>query len=167
MAQTSRLEDDRLMRLALEQARACLQHGDVPVGAVVARDGEVLAVAGNARERLGDPTAHAEMLALREAAARMGSWRLEGCTLVVTLEPCAMCAGAVVLARIERVVFGAADPKAGFVGSLGDLVRDPRLNHRAAVTPGVLADECGEVLRAFFRERRGCDRSSAPGQSSG
>ena len=155
------------MRLALEQARACLQHGDVPVGAVVARDGEVLAVAGNARERLGDPTAHAEMLALREAAARMGSWRLEGCTLVVTLEPCAMCAGAVVLARIERVVFGAADPKAGFVGSLGDLVRDPRLNHRAAVTPGVLADECGEVLRAFFRERRGCDRSSAPGQSSG
>jgi tRNA(adenine34) deaminase len=167
MFQTSRLEDDRLMRLALEQARACLQHADVPVGAVVARGGEVLAVAGNARERLGDPTAHAEMLALREAAARMGSWRLEGCTLVVTLEPCAMCAGAAVLARIERVVFGAADPKAGFAGSLGDLVRDPRLNHRAAVTPGVLADDCGEVLRAFFRERRGSGGPSAPGQSSG
>ena len=155
------------MRLALEHARACIEHGDVPVGAVVARDGEVLAAAGNARERLGDPTAHAEMLALREAAERVGSWRLDGCTLVVTLEPCAMCAGAVVLSRIDRLVFGAADPKAGFAGSLGDLVRDQRLNHRAALTPGVLADECGEVLRAFFRERRGADRSSAPGQSSG
>lgn len=166
MAQTS-YADDRLMRLALEQARACVEHGDVPVGAVVARDGEVLAVAGNARERRGDPTAHAEMLALREAAERVGSWRLEGCTLVVTLEPCAMCAGAVVLSRIDRVVFGAADPKAGFAGSLGDLVRDPRLNHRAALTPGVLADECGEVLRAFFRERRGPDRPPASDQSSG
>ena len=143
------------MRLALDEARACVEHGDVPVGAVVARDGAVLAAAGNARERRGDPTAHAEMLALREAAERMGSWRLEGCTLVVTLEPCAMCAGAVVLSRIDRLVFGAADPKAGFAGSLGDLVRDPRLNHRVALTPGVLADECGEVLRSFFRERRG------------
>ena len=155
------------MRLALEQARACVEHGDVPVGAVVAREGEVLALAGNARERLGDPTAHAEMLALREAAERVGSWRLEGCTLVVTLEPCAMCAGAVVLSRIDRVVFGAADPKAGFAGSLGDLVRDPRLNHRASLTPGVLADECGELLRAFFRERRRPDRSPASDQSSG
>jgi len=151
------------MRLALDQARACLEHGDVPVGAVVARDGEVLAAAGNARERLGDPTAHAEMLALRGAAERAGSWRLEGCTLVVTLEPCAMCAGAVVLSRVERVVFGAADPKAGFAGSLGDLVRDPRLNHRAVLTSEVLADECGEVLRAFFRGRR----ASVPYQSSG
>jgi tRNA(adenine34) deaminase len=167
MAQTSDTDDDRLMRLALDRGRACVEHGDVPVGAVVARDGEVLAVAGNARERLGDPTAHAEMLALREAAERVGSWRLEGCTLVVTLEPCAMCAGAVVLSRIDRVVFGAADPKAGFAGSLGDLVRDPRLNHRAALTPGVLADECGEVLRGFFRERRGPGRSSASDQSSG
>ena len=155
------------MRLALGQARACVEHGDVPVGAVVARDGEVLALAGNARERLGDPTAHAEMLALRGAAERVGSWRLEGCTLVVTLEPCAMCAGAVVLSRIDRVVFGAADPKAGFAGSLGDLVCDPRLNHRAALTPGVLADECGEVLRAFFRERRGPERSPASDQFSG
>jgi tRNA(adenine34) deaminase len=151
------------MRLALDQARACLEHGDVPVGAVVAREGEVLAAAGNARERLGDPTAHAEMLALRGAAERAGSWRLEGCTLVVTLEPCAMCAGAVVLSRVDRVVFGAADPKAGFAGSLGDLVRDPRLNHRAVLTSGVLADECGDVLRRFFRERR----ASAPYQSSG
>ena len=116
-----------------------------------------LATAGNARERLGDPTAHAEVLALREAARRVGSWRLEGCTLVVTLEPCAMCAGAIVLARVRRVVFGAADPKAGFAGSLGDLVRDPRLNHRVEVTSGVLSEECGEVLRAFFRERRGAE----------
>jgi tRNA(adenine34) deaminase len=162
---SSELDDERLMRVALEQARACLEHGDVPVGAVVARGGEVLAAAGNARERLGDPTAHAEMIALREAAARGGSWRLEGCTLVVTLEPCAMCAGAIVLSRVDRVVFGAADPKAGFAGSLGDLVRDPRLNHRVALTAGVLADECGEVLRAFFRERRGPDRPSD--QSSG
>jgi tRNA(adenine34) deaminase len=149
------------MRLALEQARTCVAAGDVPVGAVVARDGDVLASAGNARERLGDPTAHAEILALREAARRTGSWRLDGCTLVVTLEPCAMCAGAIVLARVERVVFGALDPKAGFAGSLGDLVRDPRLNHRAELTTGVLAEECGEVLRAFFRERRGADQSSA------
>ena len=151
------------MRLALDHARACLEHDDVPVGAVVARGGEVLAAAGNARQRLGDPTAHAEMLALREAAERTGSWRLDGCALVVTLEPCAMCAGAVVLSRVDRVVFGAADPKAGFAGSLGDLVRDPRLNHRAVLTSGVLADECGEVLRAFFRTRRG----SATGQPSG
>jgi tRNA(adenine34) deaminase len=160
MAQTSSA-DEGLMRLALEQARTCIAAGDVPVGAVVARDGDVLASAGNARERLGDPTAHAEILALREAARRTGSWRLDGCTLVVTLEPCAMCAGAIVLARVERVVFGALDPKAGFAGSLGDLVRDPRLNHRAELTTGVLAEECGEVLRAFFRERRGADQSSA------
>jgi tRNA(adenine34) deaminase len=145
------------MRTALDAARACLASGDVPVGAVVARDGEVLATAGNARERLGDPTAHAEVLALREAARRVGSWRLDGCTLVVTLEPCAMCAGAVVLARVRRVVFGTADPKAGFAGSLGDLVRDPRLNHRVEVTSGVLSEECGEVLRTFFRERRGAE----------
>jgi len=142
------------MALALEEARACLAWGDVPIGAVVARGDEVLARAGNQRERLGDPTAHAEILALRDASRSVGSWRLEGCTLYVTLEPCAMCAGAVVLARLDRVVFGAADPKAGFAGSLGDLVRDPRLNHRAEVTSGVLADECGEVLREFFRERR-------------
>jgi tRNA(adenine34) deaminase len=146
--------DERLMALALEEARACPAWGDVPIGAVVARGEDVLARAGNQRERLGDPTAHAEILALREASHAVGSWRLEGCTLYVTLEPCAMCAGAVVLSRADRVVFGAADPKAGFAGSLGDLVRDPRLNHRALVTSGVLAEECGEVLREFFRSRR-------------
>jgi len=146
--------DERLMAFALEEARACPAWGDVPIGAVVARGAEVLGRAGNQRERLGDPTGHAEILALREASRTVGSWRLDGCTLYVTLEPCAMCAGAVVLARLDRVVFGAADPKAGFAGSLGDLVRDPRLNHRAEVASGVLAEECGEVLREFFRSRR-------------
>ncbi|MBI2239103.1 MAG: nucleoside deaminase [Actinobacteria bacterium] len=142
------------MRLALEEAGRCAEWGDVPIGAVVARGEEVLARAGNGRERLGDPTAHAEILALREAGRAIGDWRLDGCALYVTLEPCAMCAGAMVLARVDRLVFGAEDPKAGFAGSLGDLVRDPRLNHRVEVTSGVLADECGEVLREFFRDRR-------------
>jgi tRNA(adenine34) deaminase len=146
--------DERLMRLALEEARRCLDHGDVPIGAVVARGDEVVAAAGNEREVRRDPTAHAELLALRTAAERLGSWRLEGCTLVVTLEPCAMCAGAAVLARVDRVVYGAADPKAGFAGSLGDLVRDPRLNHRADVAGGVLEEESGDLLRSFFAGRR-------------
>lgn len=148
------LDDERVMRIALEQARTCLDHGDVPIGAVVTRAGDVLAAAGNQRELAADPTAHAEILALRAAAAALGSWRLEGCTLTVTLEPCAMCAGAAVLSRLDRVVFGAADPKAGFAGSLGDLLQDPRLNHVVALTGGVLAEECGGLLRAFFRERR-------------
>ncbi len=147
-------DDDRWMRRALEEARACLAWDDVPIGAVVVRDDAAVGAAGNQRERLADPTAHAEVLALRQAAAATGQWRLDGCTLYVTLEPCAMCAGATVLARVPRVVFGAADPKAGFAGSLGDLLRDPRLNHRAEVTAGVLAEECGEVLREFFRGRR-------------
>jgi tRNA(adenine34) deaminase len=147
-------DDERFMRLALEEARRCLYHGDVPIGAVVTRTGEVLAAAGNQRELAADPTAHAEILALRAAAAAIGSWRLEGCTLTVTLEPCAMCAGAVVLSRLDRLVFGAADPKAGFAGSLGNLVQDPRLNHTVAITDGVLAEECGDLLRAFFQERR-------------
>lgn len=142
------------MALALEEARAASGHDDVPVGAVVARGEEVLGRAGNERERAGDPTAHAEVLAIRRAAGALGSWHLEGCTLYVTLEPCAMCAGALVLARIDRLVFGAPDPKAGFAGSLGDLVRDPRLNHAVEVSSGVLQDACGEVLRAFFRDRR-------------
>jgi tRNA(adenine34) deaminase len=146
--------DERLMRLALDEARAVSEAGDVPIGAVVARGEEVLGRAGNARERDQDPTAHAEVLALRLAAAAAGSWHLEGCTMVVTLEPCAMCSGALVLARVDRLVFGAADPKAGFAGSLGDLVNDPRLNHAAAVRSGVLEDECGALLRAFFAERR-------------
>ena len=146
--------DERLMALALEEARAAGEAGDVPVGAVLARGEEVLGRAGNAREQLNDPTAHAEILALRQTSAALGSWHLEGCTLYVTLEPCAMCSGALVLARVDRLVFGAADPKAGFAGSLGDLVRDPRLNHAVEVTGGVLQEECGEVLRGFFRERR-------------
>jgi tRNA(adenine34) deaminase len=147
-------DDEQVMRLALEEARRCLDHEDVPIGAVVTRDGEILAAAGNQRELANDPTAHAEILALRAASAAVGSWRLEGCTLTVTLEPCAMCAGAAVLSRIDRVVFGAADPKAGFAGSLGNLLQDPRLNHSISITDGVLADECGDLLRTFFRERR-------------
>jgi len=147
-------DDELVMRLALEEARRCLDHDDVPIGAVVTRNGEVLAAAGNERELANDPTAHAEILALRAAAAAVGSWHLEGCTLTVTLEPCAMCAGAAVLSRLDRVVFGAADPKAGFAGSLGNLLRDPRLNHAVVLTDGVLAEECGELLRSFFRERR-------------
>ena len=142
------------MRLALEEARAAAAGGDVPVGAVIVRGDEVLARQGNAREREQDPTAHAEILALRQASGAIGSWHLEGCAMVVTLEPCAMCAGAIVLARLDRLVFGASDPKAGFAGSLGDLVRDGRLNHEVDVTVGVLAEECGEILRAFFAERR-------------
>jgi tRNA(adenine34) deaminase len=146
--------DEEWMREALELAHACLAHGDVPIGCVVARGDERLGAAGNERELQGDPTAHAEVLALRAASETVGSWRLDGCTLYVTLEPCAMCAGAIVLARIDRVVFGAADPKAGFAGSLGNLVQDPRLNHRAELTAGLEADASGELLRDFFRERR-------------
>jgi tRNA(adenine34) deaminase len=148
------MDDAELMRLALAEAGRAGASGDVPVGAVVVRGGEVLARAGNARERLGDPTAHAEILVLRGAAEAIGSWHLEGCAIVVTLEPCAMCAGAIVLARVDRLVFGAADPKAGFAGSLGDLVRDPRLNHSVEVTPGVLEPEASALLLEFFRDRR-------------
>jgi tRNA(adenine34) deaminase len=146
--------DEAMMRLALEEARRAASWGDVPVGAVVARGDEVLGRAGNQREHRNDPTAHAEVLALRQASEVIGSWRLEGCDVVVTLEPCAMCAGAMVLARIDRLVFGAADPKAGFAGSLGDLVRDARLNHRLDVTTGVLEEDAADVLKAFFRDRR-------------
>jgi len=146
--------DRRLMGLALDEARRCLSWGDVPVGAVVARGDEALSAAGNQRERVGDPTAHAEILALRAAAKRLGLWRLDGCTIYVTLEPCAMCAGAMVLARIDRLVFGATDPKAGFAGSLGDLVTDPRLNHRLEVVGGIGADESSALLREFFAARR-------------
>jgi tRNA(adenine34) deaminase len=146
--------DERLMGLALEEARRCLQWDDVPVGAVVARGEDVLARAGNQRERRGDPTAHAEVLALREAAEKSGTWRLDGCTIYVTKEPCPMCAGAMVLARVDRLVYGAPDPKAGFAGSVEDVVRHPRLNHRLEVTQGVLAEESGELLRRFFAARR-------------
>ncbi|MDT7548499.1 MAG: tRNA(adenine34) deaminase [Actinomycetota bacterium] len=146
---------DGLMLLALEQADLAAGGGDVPVGAVVvAPDGVVLAAAHNEREAAGDPTAHAEVLALRRAAATVDGWRLEGCTLVVTLEPCAMCSGAAVLARVARIVYGAADPKAGAAGSVWDLVRDRRLNHRPEVVAGVLAAECEEQLRNWFTGRR-------------
>lgn len=143
-----------LMDLAIERAREAEAHGDVPIGAVLARDGEPLAAAGNERELRRDPTAHAEILALRDAAAAVGHWRLDDCTLVVTLEPCVMCAGAVVNARIARLVYGAADPKAGAAGSLYDVPGDTRLNHRPPVTTGVRATECGELLRSFFAARR-------------
>ena len=143
------------MGLALEQAAVASGHGDVPVGAVVlAADGELLGVGGNQRELLGDPTAHAEVLALRAASVAVGSWRLSGCTLVVTLEPCTMCAGAAVLARVERMVFGCSDPKAGAVGSLWDVVRDRRLNHRPEVVSGVREQECGALLTQFFLAQR-------------
>jgi tRNA(adenine34) deaminase len=144
------------MRLALEQAVLSSASADVPVGAIVVdADGGVVAACCNARGLTGDPTAHAEVLALRAASAALGTWRLTGCTLVVTLEPCTMCAGALVLARVSRVVFGASDPKAGAVGSLWDVVRDRRLNHRPEVVSGVLAQECGSLLRDFFEGRRG------------
>ncbi|MDT7570264.1 MAG: tRNA(adenine34) deaminase [Actinomycetota bacterium] len=142
---------DGLMRLALHEAELAGRHGDVPVGAVVAGpDGSIYGVGHNRREETNDPTAHAELLALRAAGATLGSWRLTSCTLVVTLEPCTMCAGAAVLARVERVVYGAADPKAGAAGSLWDVVRDRRLNHRPEVVRGVLATECADQLVAFF-----------------
>ncbi len=148
-------DDARAMGAALAQARLALATGDVPVGAVVVGPaGEVLGRGRNAREATGDPTAHAEVLALREAAERLGRWRLDDCTLVVTLEPCAMCAGALVLARVSRLVLGAWDPKAGACGSVHDLVRDRRLNHRVEVVGGVLEEECGALLRDFFADRR-------------
>ncbi|WP_091608245.1 tRNA adenosine(34) deaminase TadA [Arthrobacter koreensis] len=143
------------MELALEQARAALDTGDVPIGAVVVGpDGSILGTGRNEREATGDPTAHAEVVAIREAAAALGEWRLEGCTLVVTLEPCAMCAGAIVLARIPRVVFGAWDEKAGASGSVFEILREPRLNHWVEVFPGVREDECAHLLREFFGSRR-------------
>jgi tRNA(adenine34) deaminase len=151
--------DDEAMALALAEAAAAPAHGDVPVGAVVLDGGAVVARRHNERERTGDPTAHAELLALRDAAAARGSWRLDGTTLVVTLEPCPMCAGALVAARVGRLVFGAADPRAGACGSLYNLCADPRLNHEVAVTAGVRAAEAAALLRSFFAARR----APAPG----
>ena len=142
------------MALALAEARLAAGEGEVPIGAVVVCEGRLVARGRNARERLGDPTAHAEVIALRAAARALGRWRLTGCTLLVTLEPCFMCAGALVNARIDRLVFAVADPKAGATGSLADVARDPRLNHRLEVASGALATECGDLLRGFFREKR-------------
>ncbi|HEY7949520.1 MAG TPA: tRNA adenosine(34) deaminase TadA [Solirubrobacterales bacterium] len=145
---------ERLMALAIERARQAERHGDVPIGAVVAREGEPLAVAGNERELRRDPTAHAEILAIRAAAEALGGWRLPGTTLYVTLEPCAMCAGAIVLARIPTVVYGASDPKAGAAGSVLDVLAEPVLNHRPEVVGGVLEPECASLLTEFFSVRR-------------
>ena len=151
---TPAMDDLTWMRLALEEARRAPEHGDVPIGAVVVRDGAVLARAHNRREVDGDATAHAELIAIREASQVIGHWRLEGVTLYCTLEPCAMCAGAMVLARLPRLVYGAHDPKAGAGGSLMDLLNHPRLNHRVAVTGGVLAEECAAVIVEFFAKLR-------------
>ena len=142
------------MRLALREAKGAIEHGDVPIGAVMVRGGEVLAAAGNERERRGDPTAHAEVLVLREASQKLGGWRIPDSVLYVTLEPCVMCAGAIVLARVPRVVYGAADPKAGAAGSVLDVLSEPQLNHRPEVAAGLLADESAALLRAFFAGRR-------------
>ena len=146
--------DEHFMRLALREAERAAKHDDVPIGAVVVREGEALGVAGNERELRADPTAHAEVLALRDAARRLGSWRIEDSVLYVTLEPCAMCAGAIVLARVTRVVYGAADPKAGAAGSVLDVLGERRLNHRPQVDGGLLASESAALLESFFRERR-------------
>jgi tRNA(adenine34) deaminase len=142
------------MRLALREAERALEHEDVPIGAVVVHEGEVIGAGANERELRGDPTAHAEVLALREASSRLETWRLLDCVLYVTLEPCAMCAGAIVLARVPRVVYGAPDPKAGMAGSVLDVLGEPRLNHRPEVAAGLLAEESADLLRAFFASRR-------------
>ena len=147
-------EDRRLMTLALAQAQAAAAEDEVPIGAIIVRSGQVLAAAHNQREQLRDPTAHAEMIAITQAATALNSWRLEDCTLYVTLEPCPMCAGAIVQSRVKRVVYGADDPKAGAVRSLYQLLEDSRLNHRAEVTAGVMAEECGQVLSQFFQQKR-------------
>jgi tRNA(adenine34) deaminase len=144
----------KFMRLALAEAEAALAEDEVPIGAVIVRGGQVIAAAHNQREQLRDPTAHAEMIAITQAAAVIGDWRLADCTLYVTLEPCAMCAGAMVLARLPIVVYGAIDPKGGAVTTLYQLLDDPRLNHRAEVSRGVLAAECGDILSRFFGEKR-------------
>ncbi len=142
------------MRLALEEAQAALAEEEVPIGAIIVFEDRVIAAAHNQREQLHDPTAHAEMIAITQAAAARGSWRLDGCALYVTLEPCPMCAGAVVQARISTVVYGAADPKAGAVRTLFNLLDDPRLNHRCQIVPGVLAEPCAQVLSQFFQLQR-------------
>jgi len=153
-ANEQRQLDERMIRQAIQEAELALQTGDVPIGAVVVHEGRIIRRGRNQRELLQDPTAHAEMIALTAAAAALDSWRLEGCTLYVTLEPCVMCAGAIVLARVERLVFGADDPKAGACGSVFNLVADDRLNHQVRVDRGLLAPECADLLRAFFARQR-------------
>ena len=145
---------EHFMRIALEEAELAVREGEVPIGAVIVHENRLIARAHNQREQLHDPTAHAEMIAITQAAEALQSWRLEGCTLYVTLEPCPMCAGAILQARIPVVVYGALDPKAGAVDSLFQLLSDPRLNHRCQIVPGVLAEPCGQVLTRFFQEQR-------------
>jgi tRNA(adenine34) deaminase len=147
-------DDEQWMRLALDEARRAIAHDDVPIGAIVVHDGHIIGRGRNERELREDPTAHAEVLALREAAHALGSWRVLDSTLYVTLEPCAMCAGAIVLARVPRVVYASTDPKAGAAGSVLDILAEPRLNHRPEVVGGVLAADAADLLRAFFRDRR-------------
>jgi tRNA(adenine34) deaminase len=154
MSEADRSSDEKYMRIALQEASAALDHGDVPVGAVIVHEGVIIARAHNQREQLKDPTAHAEMVALTQAAAAREAWRLTGCTLYVTVEPCVMCAGALVLARITRLVYGADDPKAGACASLYRIPSDPRLNHSIETVSGVLAEESAGLLREFFRARR-------------
>jgi tRNA(adenine34) deaminase len=156
--------DSEWMGLALEEARAARALGEVPVGAVVVRDARVIATGHNLTQSIDDPSAHAEMIAIRRAAQALGHWRLLDCTLYVTLEPCAMCAGAIVLARVPRLVFGAWDPKAGMCGSLGNLVQHPRLNHRVRMTTGVLAEQSSTLLKEFFRQRREAGRRERPSE---
>jgi len=146
--------DERYMRLAIDAAHIAEENGDVPIGAVIVYQDQVIGRAYNQREQLTDPTAHAEIVALTQAATFVETWRLHGCTIYVTLEPCPMCAGALVLGRLDRLVYGCTDPKAGACGSLYDIVRDERLNHRLEVTSGVLADDCAALLQTFFRARR-------------
>jgi tRNA(adenine34) deaminase len=148
------MDNSKWMRQALEQAERAARRGEIPVGAVVVRQGEIIGEGHNRRETDNDPLAHAELLAIRQAARAVGNWRLVGCTIYVTLEPCAMCAGALVNSRVERLVFGTRDPKAGFCGSLGDLVTDERLNHRLEVAEGVMAEDCARLLQEFFATLR-------------
>ena len=154
MEQTQEQIDERYMRMAIDAAQVAEENGDVPIGAVIVYQSQVIGRAYNQREQLKDPTAHAEIIALTQAASFIGSWRLHGCTIYVTLEPCPMCAGALVLGRLDRLVYGCPDPKTGACGSLYDIVRDQRLNHRLEVTPSVLADDCAALLQAFFQKRR-------------
>jgi len=154
MEQRQEQIDERYMRMAIDAAQVAEENGDVPIGAVIVYQSQVIGRAYNQREQLKDPTAHAEIIALTQAASFVGSWRLHGCTIYVTLEPCPMCAGALVLGRLDRLVYGCPDPKTGACGSLYDIVRDQRLNHRLEVTPGVLADDCATLLQTFFQQRR-------------
>lgn len=160
-------QDERFMREALKEARRAADKGEVPVGAVIVRDGQIIGRGHNLRERLGDPTAHAEMLAIREAALVQGGWRLNDCTLYVTMEPCPMCAGAAILARLQRLVYGAPDPKAGAAGSCLDLLALACFNHQVAVVGGVCAESCAGIVQGFFRRLRGTgERDSLPGEAS-